>query len=61
MMIVYIVLLLIIKGKLHWLQLNFIYIKWSEVWQLNSVIQFWTFLMEFQLKTSQLFGQYSFD
>jgi hypothetical protein len=59
-MIIYIVLLLIIKGKSHWLQLNFIYTKWSEVWQLNFIIQFPTFLLEIQLKASQLFGQYSF-
>jgi hypothetical protein len=60
-MIIYIVLLLIIKGKSHWLQLNFIYTEWSEVWQLNFIIQFQTFLLEIQLKASQLFGQYSFD
>ena len=60
-MIIYIVLLLIIKGKSHWLQLNFIYTEWSEVWQLNFIILFRTFLLEIQLKANQLFGQYSFD
>ena len=60
-MIIYIVLLLIIKGKSHWLQQNFIYTECSEVWQLNFIIQFRTFLLEIQLKASQLFGQYSFD
>ena len=60
-MIIYIVVLLIIKGKSDPLQLNFIYTEWSEVWQLNFIIQFCTFLLEIQLKASQLVGQYSFE
>jgi hypothetical protein len=59
-MIIYIVLLLIIVGKSHCLQLNFIYTEWKEAWQLNFIIQFRTFLLEIHVKAIQLFGQYRF-